>query len=161
MPANYLETMEKQVDLKEVTDLLALADRPESDGLSGMTTRAAALKDGLGLYSSAKEKVDGLVKTVGKALNKEEDFKKSVNIAINSAVQLLKDLITKVNAHGGMLKEILDDMKKRPADEQYREELVKLRADFEQKRDLEAEMIGKTEALEKEFQKKHDALDWK
>ena len=39
--------MEKQLNLTEVTELLTIADRHESDGPPGITTRAAALKDGL------------------------------------------------------------------------------------------------------------------
>ena len=48
--------MEKKINLTEVKELLTLADRPECDGI---TTRAAALKDGLGVYKVALEKVGG------------------------------------------------------------------------------------------------------
>ena len=57
------------------------------------------------------------MKDIGKVIEKEEDIKVSVNTALNIVVKLLKDVIAKVNVQGGMLKEILDDMKKRPSEE--------------------------------------------
>ena len=115
MPETNLETMDQQVDLSAVEDLLSLAHRPD-DG-PAMTTRSSAMKDGLGLYYSAREKVKQIVKDIGKVIEKEEDIKVSVNTALNIVVKLLKDVIAKVNVQGGMLKEILDDMKKRPSEE--------------------------------------------
>ena len=69
MPETYLETMDQQVDLSAVADLLSLAHRPD-DG-PAMTTRSSAMKDGLGLYHSAREKVKKIVKDIGKVIEKK------------------------------------------------------------------------------------------
>ena len=162
MPETYLETMDQQVDLSAVADLLSLAHRPD-DG-PAMTTRSSAMKDGLGLYHSAREKVKKIVKDIGKVIEKEEDIKVSVNTALNTVVKLLKDVIAKVNVQGGMLKEILDDMKKRPSEEICKEEFEKMQTDLhkeiqERKEEMQTEIKNKTDALEKEFKRKHDELE--
>ena len=105
--------MEKQINITAVTELLSIADRPESDGPPGITTRAAALKNGLGVYKTALDNLDKMVDKVGKAIGKDDE----VNVVLNTTVKILKDLVQKVNTQGGMIQEIFDEMKKRPAAE--------------------------------------------
>ena len=124
MAFHIKKILDQQVDLSAVADLLSLAHRPD-DG-PAMTTRSSAMKDGLGLYHSAREKVKKIVKDIGKVIEKEEDIKVSVNTALNTVVKLLKDVIAKVNVQGGMLKDILDDLKKRPAKEVNKDEFEKM-----------------------------------
>ena len=117
--------MEKQVNLTEVTELLSIADRPESDGPPGITTRAAALKNGLGVYKTALDNLDKMVDNVGKAIGKDD----VVNVVLNTTVKILKDLVQKVNTQGGMIQEIFDEMKQRPAEVADHEELEKVKAE--------------------------------
>ena len=57
----------------------------------------------------------------------------SVNTAINSVVRLLKDVVKKLNVQGGLIQTILDDIKKKPSDETYKEEFEKLKKDLDDK----------------------------
>ena len=68
--------MEKNVNLTAVTELLSIADRPESDGPPGITTRAAALKNGLGVYKSALDNLDRMMNKVGE----KPDMQKAGNL---------------------------------------------------------------------------------
>ena len=152
--------MEKQINITAVTELLSIADRPESDGPPGITTRAAALKNGLGVYKTALDNLDKMVDKVGKAIGKDDE----VNVVLNTTVKILKDLVQKVNTQGGMIQEIFDEMKKRPAEDANHEELEKVKAEckksVEDKRlELKAEMNETVDKLKNKLEKKHTELE--
>ena len=135
-----------------VKELLTIADRPESDGPPGITTRSAALKDGLGVYKTALDMVETMMSS-----GKDKDKNCGVNVVLNTMVKILKDLIQKVNTQGGMIHEIFDDMNKQPAEESHKEELEKVKADC--KNEMEAEIRERVEKLENDFKKRHDELE--
>ena len=170
--------MENQIDLKNVSELLDLANRNEpepepSEKSSPRATRAAsAMKAGLKKgYDAAKDIVkDALAKDSEKQTDeaqKQQKQNQTVSTTINWVVKILKDIIERLNEQGGVIKELFEEIKKvKTPSAKLTEELEKICAEVEtemnkKKDDIVNEMKIQNENLEKELKVKHDALEKK
>ena len=161
------KTMNESVNLAAVDDLLSLAITSpgvtevthEETTDNGPTTRRTVLN----FHDAARNKVMEIVGKC-KVAKSDDNFKETVNTAINCLVKLMNDVIVKVNKQGGLIKEILENMKNQTTDGSSKEDLRKLEEDLQTKiqkkeEDLQKELKQKTEALEKDFAKKHTDLE--
>ena len=114
------KTMNESVNLAAVDDLLSLAITSpgvtevthEETTDNGPTTRRTVLN----FHDAARNKVMEIVGKC-KVAKSDDNFKETVNTAINCLVKLMNDVIVKVNKQGGLIKEILENMKNQTTDE--------------------------------------------
>ena len=129
--------MNESVNLTAVDDLISLAiispgvtevTNEETTDNEGPTTRRTVLN----FHDAARNKVQEIVGKC-KVAKSDDHFKETVNTAINCLVKLMNDVIVKVNKHGGLIKEILENMKNQTTDGSSKEDLRKLEEELQTK----------------------------
>ena len=171
-----IDKMDSEINVKNLLDLLSLADMPADPSDDAPITRAAAaLRDGVkSTYAATKDTIADTfakIKTTGKGKTdeagdaKEKEKVKAVQTVINVVVRLVSDLVQKVNAQGQLLKDTIERQNKSPSDDQVEElkqQYETLEADVRRREeDLQKTLDEKRDILEKDFESKLNDLEIK
>ena len=147
-----MEPSEEIIDIKNVLQLLNLADDKSSTGGSPRANRRGSSVKGSvkKTLESARDLFANLVKNPAN----EEEKRKSVPVVINCIVKVLTDVVEKVAAQGALIKKALEELK---SDKTGRESLLdELKERYEE---LQVKTKKEQDDLEKDLKQKYEELE--